>query len=144
MKQMHFYGLGHDQSVFYKDEKELYLPTATPYPKKKKNQDLSQESEEPKWSWRTFSFPLWDTFWPSKESKPPVTKWEERTPGRKERHTRRKCKAVSYLFGISGVKQEAMFCKAYVCYFEMHGAYKLDFFSTYWFLCLRSLNACGN
>lgn len=67
-----------------------------------------------------------------RESKPPVTKWKERTPGKKERHMTRKSKDVSYLFDISGVAQEAVFFKAYICYFEMNGAHKLNFFSMYW------------
>ena len=54
----------------------------------------------------------------SREIKPPVTKWEERTPCGKDRDVRRKPEEGSYLLHTPGLTQEAVFLRACVCHFE--------------------------
>lgn len=130
---MHCYGLRQDQNVFCTDEKQLYFSIACLC--KKNNLRIYPKDPKSLEKAEGHLISLCETHSSHpREIKPPVTKWEERTPGGEDRDTwEGNLKRVLICFIPYQLTQEAVFLKACVCHFEMHRAINMRFISTYWF-----------
>ena len=94
-------------------------PIHSKWKKKKKNQNLPQGSQEPRKSWRTFNFPLWDTVQLFKGNQATCHKVRGKNPMWERQRCEKESKEGSYLLHTPGLTQEAVFLRACVCHFDM-------------------------